>query len=260
MRMSTLAAIALAALVGCTYHGACDREDDGERPCLGDGCARTDAGAGAHDGGGMSVDPDAGGASSGGCGETAPCEVGEVCVEGACHALDDVCHHDLDCGRDRRCIDNACRPACDDDSTCVAGTACVAGVCRPVVECGDDGACSAPSTCVDARCLAPCDATSDCGADEVCTAGSCRPDTAPRPFCSSDDDCAPGHPCVDGVCRTRCPSGTDDECLRSDVHLVQCVVSHGGDPLCLTQSEVDPECVTRSDCPVGQSCLDAICR
>ena len=246
------------ACTGCHYHAFRDRCDE---PCDGFWCdddepdRARDAGVPVADA--APGDTDAG--RAGECALDAECGEGRVCVEGSCRDLDETCRTDLDCGPGRGCIDNACRPRCASDDECGSGAHCDTGLCLPD-SCSTGAQCDEGTQCVDERCLAPCDDASACAEGEACVLGWCRPDVAPRPFCVTDADCAAGHPCIDGVCRTRCDSGTDEECQRNDVHLLQCASTATGVRLCLTRAETSPECVTRSDCPAPQSCIDAQCR
>lgn len=246
-------------LCGCHYHGYsgdfCDDDRDheiDEWDWRGDDDAGPDADSFADAG----MEPGPGTT----CVDLADCAEGQVCVEGACTDLDDACRFDHDCGRDRACVDNACRPRCADDSECTAGTACTDGLCLPADQCTTSAECAASEVCVDARCLAACAADTECGTDETCAADMvCRPDARPRPFCSIDEDCAAGHLCVFGVCRTPCPTTTDEECQRWDSQLIRCDESEAGLFLCFSRHESNPECTTPADCAEGQSCRDAIC-
>lgn len=284
MRSAPLAlALSVSFSLGCNYYGDCDHPWDEEPfppdPCAGGGCVPRDFDAGhtdaSHgDGGaahrctrdtecGESERCDPSGVCTprppGWCADAADCRADEACVAHHCESLDSVCHVDLDCGAGRGCIDNACRPLCVSDTECGAAGICIAGHCNPTLQCDVTHACADGATCVDGACAAACVDSTSCARGEVCTGGLCIPDVAPHPFCASDADCAAGHPCLDGVCRTLCPSGTLDECQRSDAQFVSCT-NTGAHLLCLMRSEASPECVTPSDCASGQHCIDALCR
>ncbi|MFK7987695.1 MAG: hypothetical protein AB8I08_16885 [Sandaracinaceae bacterium] len=198
-----------------------------------------------------------------GCSEDSECESEAVCLEGQCVATEDTCQFDSACGAGRGCIDQACRLFCGEDADCVAGERCSAGRCSPSTdECMDNAQCDDAEVCFETRCLQTCDDETDCGPDAHCEARLCRPDVAPRPFCEDDEGCAPGSLCVGGVCRSPCPTGTDEECLRWDSQLVECVEA-SAEPallLCITANESRPECAGAADCLGGQRCVDAICR
>jgi hypothetical protein len=195
---------------------------------------------------------------AGGCDTTSDCSGSQVCVEGGCRDQESTCQFNNQCGAGRACVNNACVDLCTSDATCGSGTACIGGLCRPVAECSHGGHCGAGQDCVGGRCLTDCSEGGVCpsSADMCDEDGYCRPDWRPRPFCTTEAQCADGRLCVDGSCRTPCPTGTDLECQSYDHQLQVC----GGDNLCYTGNEADPECATQADCADGQSCIDAICR
>jgi len=254
---------ALCASSACTYYDGNAHWERGEDCPDDDGWSWFDAGPGdSPDGALRGVDggaQDAAVAAS--CVEDAECAELEVCVEGRCAGLDDVCRIRADCGPGRACVDNACRPTCTDDTSCGHGTSCMDGSCRPTAECAIGRDCAAGQACIEARCLDGCADDAECGADATCDgSGVCRPDVRPRPFCVEDSECATGHLCVDGVCRSPCPSATDEECQRWDTQLVLCGQPEPGLHLCYTRAEANPECVTRAECSAAEHCIDGLCR
>mgnify|MGYP000962781134 CR=1 FL=1 len=117
-------------------------------------------------------------------------------------------------------------------NACPSGQACLNGTCTP--SCSKDGDCQARN------------------AKDLCVAGLCRPSEGRVPECKANADCAQGQECVNAMCRTHCWANAD---CGSCVGMPVCQMGY-----CLAQSELKPECNTRSDCKPNQSCLNASCK
>jgi hypothetical protein len=102
-----------------------------------------------------------------------------------------------------------------------------------------------------------------------CDNGACRVDTRrPAPFCSQNSDCACGSVCSGGVCRISCdpsitcgtvhPQATDAYCMSVDFQFTRCDTTGGN--ICRYNAEVSAQCSRSSDCPTGQTCVNAHCQ
>ena len=150
-----------------------------------------------------------------GCGDSAPCVLGEVCVDGMCRDEDMPC--DPACGPGTHCYAGQCVNDCSEGS-CPPGEVCDADT----GECVEDGCESV--TCPEGfhceldgmggeRCVSDggdgtCEP--DCGPNEVCREGICHPNLGGRDDeCNGDEDCPPGFVCDTDVDPTICREPED---------------------------------------------------
>lgn len=198
------------------------------------------------------------------CSVDADCSNGQICVGGRCTAPSNTCQFNNQCGAGRVCVNSECRAACDATMACPGTQQCIDGICRERVDgCANDAGCAAGNRCVNGTCYPACGAGMTCEvAGTYCSdEGVCRPDTRPQPFCDASRPCAAGSECVGGICRVPC--STSEMCARVDVSYRNCGrISYLSttQTYCLTDHEARPLCARQSDCAMGQSCVDGICR
>ncbi|TNF29909.1 MAG: hypothetical protein EP329_14660 [Deltaproteobacteria bacterium] len=168
-----------------------------------------------------------------GCGGTcgdAPCDGGEICVEGVCSCVDEgatVC-----CGADgaSRCGVDSCGQSLGTLGVCDYG--CADGACLPCPvdctdrECGDDGCggscgdCDGGTQCVTGACVCVSAASVACCGDARCAYDSCgnqEETLEPCPWGCTDGACLPcpadctGRVCGDNGCGGSCGDCAADE-------------------------------------------------
>ena len=205
---------------------------------------------------------------SGACANDGDCSGGQLCVGGTCRAPSDVCRFNYQCGAGQECVDGRCMGQCGGTTTCSNGQTCQNGFCQyPTMTTPGTGTggpsdpcarCTGSQVCSNGLCLAACVNDMACGAGQYCDRGACRvDDRRPEPFCTPPSNgCASGSVCVDGVCRISCPARTNEECMRRDVNFTTCDTMQ----ICRYSNEANPQCRLSSDCPMGQRCVNALCR
>lgn len=205
---------------------------------------------------------------SGACGNDGDCSGGQVCVGGTCRAPADVCRFNYQCAAGQECVDGRCMGQCGGTTGCTGGQTCQNGFCQypPVTNPGtgtggsDDpcARCTGTQVCSSGICLNACINDMACAAGQFCDRGACRvDDRRPEPFCTPPSNgCASGSVCVDGVCRISCPARTNEECMRRDVNFTTCDTMQ----ICRYSNEANPQCRLNADCPMGQRCVNALCR
>ncbi len=161
------------------------------------------------------------------------------------------------------------------------------GTCQriPNDPCTSDTACEADSQCTTIGCAKRCARNADCAGKERCQAGLCIPEgfsgvkpvTSPPPSCSKDAECDEQSYCRSGKCVERCTS--DDGCAPGQVcspcgkcqarelpatcgevpSFCSAKTSCGSDKTCIL-GRCHFQCQSSGECPVGQTCLDQICK
>jgi Cys-rich repeat protein len=197
------------------------------------------------------------------CGTNADCSGGQVCAGGLCTDPSNACKYSSECGQGKVCADGECLVDCSQGQACPQGMSCSSkGVCEPSGnQCTSDAQCSGGTPkCVQGQCAAACDPNnpvgpSACPNGEYCDQGACVPDTRPSPNCGgTGQQCLANQQCVDGFCRYSCT--TDQECKLIDARIGYCAA----DQTCRDAQEANPQCLSSSDCPSGQSCISNQCK
>ncbi|MEW5849452.1 MAG: hypothetical protein AB2A00_11595 [Myxococcota bacterium] len=165
------------------------------------------------------------------------CDVGQMCIDGACFNLE--CTSDEDCVLGGRCVEGTCTSPCSSNADCGQGEMCRDGRCGRA-QCTTDVDCPPRHTCEDGRCVVgACVTDAHCPAGNICEDGTC----IPQP-CTTDADCPTGISCEEGVCGApRCV--TDADCPEGDI--------------CEAGSCISFTCTTDADCPLGQTCQAGSC-
>jgi hypothetical protein len=159
------------------------------------------------------------------------------------------------CGARESCVDDVCRPECDDSDDCPEPYQVCSGSGYCVGECISDRECDPGEACVAGDCIASsyCDGPGDdrcriggdacsvdedggdsCSVGDQCIAGRCEP------ACVTDAECGPDAVCHEGMCVRACDSRFD--CAGD----LTCI---GG--ACVEAGEF---CESAADCPIGMSC------
>ncbi|HOX47434.1 MAG TPA: SUMF1/EgtB/PvdO family nonheme iron enzyme [Myxococcota bacterium] len=195
------------------------------------------------------------------CQSDGECEIGQICVQGACL---------VGCRSNRDCPDGqTCDTDLGPDGTCI--------------ECAVPGDCPAGQTCQDHLCVPYCTAEAHCAplhcnltshqcvactADEHCADGSiCQADACVA-GCRADEDCDTGHclvaesTCVDCLSLDHCPLGTlcvDHACVmgcrdsRDCPAGLLCDTDLGAQGTCV-------ECLGDEDCLATERCAAGLCQ
>jgi hypothetical protein len=149
------------------------------------------------------TDPTATGEPTGGGPPTCDsCGADQVCVQGACTDVPEMCpcplesYCDLGSGK--------CVIGCAADENCDEGRICDPTNRECFVGCREDPECGAGKICEGLQCTAGCREDTDCAAAEICDGVTCRLG------CNTTDECPAGQICDATVCREGCTG--DGEC------------------------------------------------
>jgi hypothetical protein len=207
-------------------------------------------------------------AAGGQCQHDTDCPTGQACVDGSCRPNTSLCQFAYQCGPGQDCVNGACVAHCSGtgQSTCPTGQVCVGGECQyptSTMTCATT-TCPANQICVNGMCAPQCMNDNDCGMGFYCASGACRVDDRAHPFCTPPAmGCAAGSVCINGGCHISCanPMGMDPNmyCLRVDSAFPTCSL-YMGQQVCTSPSELHPQCARSSDCPAGQTCVNANCQ
>lgn len=186
------------------------------------------------------------------------CGADQVCVQGVCMDIPDMCPcpletycnlsmnkcvvgctKDAECDKGRICDDvkRECFDGCREDADCEgAGEICDAMTCR--LGCYADADCPLEQLCDEGAksCYDGCESLANCGPGKICKAGTCQVG------CLDSSWCGVGEICKNDQCVVGC--ATSDEC--------------GAGKACLDNKCVDG-CKESAECPVGQYCADTKC-
>ncbi len=201
--------------------------------------------------------------AGGQCHLNTDCAVNESCVDGSCRANSSVCQFNYQCAAGHQCVDGACVSNCagTGTSTCLGGQVCVNGSCTTPAGSCDAVTCTGGTVCSAGQCVPQCTLDTQCATGFYCASGACRiDDRRPPPFCTPPaNGCAAGSTCVDGVCRISCAATpTDAYCMSVDFQFTHCDTTGGN--ICRYSAEVSPQCARATDCPSGQTCVNARCQ
>ncbi len=222
-----------------------------------------------------------GSAGEGECSQDDQCQLGQICVEGACQTgcrvnrdcadalvcLPDQgdhgecvdCVRSSDCADAQVCVDHQCRGTCVSDAACPDGYCDLAS--ETCVACLTDSHCTTGTRCLVGRCVSGCDSDSQCAAGQICEQAVCLPGCRQDEDCLSGhcdlanlaciecidkDDCPLGRVCVAGDCRLGCES--DRDCSQPP----KCKDDEGLYGLCV-------DCLADGDCAGDESCLQNHC-
>ncbi len=189
------------------------------------------------------------------CGPDATCSAGMECLDGLCLR---PCMFTSECGASSACVNGKCIPSCGTQNPCETGYVCNKnGVCEADTanpQCKDDAGCTGGLACVAGMCRDRC-ASNTCPAGQLCnpSTGACMPDPQPVALCAKDPSaCRDGSSCINGFCRYPCADTA--ACKLRDGRFL-CA-----EKLCMLESEANPQCTKKDDCPVGQDCISNACR
>ena len=189
---------------------------------------------GPQDAGGMGGTP-----GNNGCTQSGQCEMGNVCVSGAC--VPGLCANDVPCPAgmvcdpaNRQCV-NDNTPECMNHRDCMNGY-CIEGECRNV-QCADDSHCQSGMQCLNNVCVAGERDCVDNDGDGFGVGADCQ-----RTDC--DDNDVNVHPNILEDDTVRCGDGVDNNC-------------DGIDPVCSSvDGDGDGWTEERGDCDDGDSAVN----
>jgi hypothetical protein len=170
------------------------------------------------------------------------------------------CEYSSECGSGRICINSKCVVGCDSTTLCDPGYKCSAkGICEVDVtnpQCSASQPCTGGLLCVDGLCKGGCSKDTDCTLDEMCELASatCIKDPQPKPPCVANPSvCGTSQVCdKNGYCRYPCTDS--DTCVKIDVRISVCK-----EGICMSETEANPKCLKKDDCPSGQDCVSNVC-
>lgn len=224
-----------------------------------------------------------------GNGEGSRCSRDNDCRAGCyCSRDNNACRSSGSCTIDKHCAQGF---RCDERRTCVPGdrpvdagvahdTGSSGGMKPPVVDAGAPDAtpplppadggntstgsvgpplCRIDAQCAGGRCFQgacqrPCGADATCGTGQVCRDGFCQGSAQPGGQCVYSAECGASGVCINGFCHPMCeaPAGQTATCANPADRCQQGV--------CRPDTSPVPQCTASAQCPMGRTCVDAICR